>query len=393
MTTTKTQTKKTTAKAKHQPKGSVAYHLAKSLVSVAHHPHTGRVIRHHHTSHGALLIALLLTGVLLFSNLGALRAYGVMQGGSHTVTVNVAGAPPSVGADITFPATNTVTKSEQLQVRGTCPAGLLVATYNNGTFAGSSVCTTGGDYANTIQLVVGVNILQSQNYDGLNQPGPVTAQVIVTREQEPVIITPAEPVTPIVATTPEDVKPDPTRPVIVEPTPQPSTNPCFNESKDATFNPDAPVIIASCITRSISAGQTVKLPIRVTGGTLPYALSINWGDGITDLKSVLDREYHIYEHTYHTAGIVGVTLKTTDAAGVASFLNTVVEVNGKAPIGAAPTTFGNITSGLGSIWTEAPVPLYWAAVALVLGFWFGDIFQRMFAKDKKKPTKHKRRHA
>jgi hypothetical protein len=358
-------------------KGLLAYHIAASLVSIAPHPHTGRTIHRRHTSHGVLLVALILTGVLLFNNLGALRAYGLNSSGSQTITVDVLGAAPTVGADITYPTTNTTTKSPEIQVTGTCAPDLLVATYNNGIFAGSSVCQSDSTYATVIQLVVGVNILQSQDYDGLNQPGPVTAQVQITREQDPVPVISVDPDVPTIAKTPADIAPDLTPPVVA-PAPQPTVNPCFDTSKTDALNPANPTIIANCIKRSIFTGDTVTLPIRVTGGTPPYALSIDWGDGFTELKTVLDTEYHNYQHTYKTAGILGVSLKTTDAKGITSFLQTVVQVNGTAAAAGSSSSFTSIISGLGSVWTEAPVPLYVAAVTLVLGFWVGDIFQRIF---------------
>jgi len=396
--TTINKSKKTT-KANPKPKGLLAYHIAASLVSIAPHPHTGRSLHRRHTSHGVLFIALALTGILLFNNLGTLRAFGLQGSGSTTVTVNISGDPPTNGADITYPTNNTITKSPEIQVTGTCPPQLLVATYNNGTFAGSSVCTNDGTYATVIQLITGVNILQSQDYDGLNQPGPVTSQVTITREADPVPISTTDPETPIIATTPADIAPDPTPPV-VEPAPQPEVNPCFDTSKTDELNPEEPTIIANCIKRSVFTGDTVTVPIRIAGGTGPYALSIDWGDGIVELKTVLDSEYHDYQHTYKTAGIIGIKLKTTDAKGITSFLQTVVQVNGAATPGATTSTFNNITNGLGSIWTEAPVPLYVAAVTLVLGFWVGDIFQRLFAKDnrgtkgkKRSPPYSRHRHA
>lgn len=394
--------KKTTNKSKKTTKvtkGLLAYHIAASLVSIAPYPHTGRSLHRRHTSHGVLFLALILTGILLFNNLGTLRAFGLQGSGSTTVTVNVAGAPPTVGADITFPTTNTTTKSPEIKVTGTCPTQLLVAIYNNGIFAGSSVCTNAGDYAITIQLTVGVNILQSQDYDGLNQPGPATGQVHITREQDPVPITSTNPETPVIATTPADIAPNLTPPVVT-PAPQPSVNPCFDTSKTDTLNPTNPTIIANCIKRNIFAGNIVTVPIRITGGTAPYALWIDWGDNTTELKTVLDTKYHDYQHTYKIAGIINVSLKTTDAAGVTSFLQTVVQVNGSATPATTATPFNNITNGLSSVWTEAPVPLYVAAVTLVVGFWVGDIFQRLFVKDSKgvkgrkyPPTYNRHRHA
>ena len=375
--TRKTIKNKKINKAPKVTRGILAYHIVASLVSIAPYHHTGRSIHRRHTSHGVLFVALLLTGILLFNNLGALRAYGLTGGGSQTVSVNVLGKPPTIGANITYPTTNTTTKSSQIQVVGTCQPSTLVATYNNGIFAGSSMCSAGGDYATIIQLIVGLNILQSQDYDGLNQPGPVTAQVQISREQNLVPSISVNPNIPVIAKKPADIAQS-LAPPVVEPAAQPVTNPCFDTSKTDSLNLANPTIIANCIQRSIFAGDTITLPVRIIGGTAPYALSVDWGDGLTDLKTVLDTSYHDYQHTYKTAGIINIYLKTTDAKGLTSFLQTVVQVNGIPAAGTATPGLGSIVSGLGSIWTEAPVPLYVAAVTLVLGFWVGDIFQRIF---------------
>lgn len=375
--TRKTIKNKKINKAPKVTRGILAYHIVASLVSIAPYHHTGRTIHRRHTSHGVLFVALLLTGILLFNNLGALRAYGLTSGGSQTVSVNVLGKPPTIGANITYPTTNTTTKSSQIQVVGTCQPSTLVATYNNGIFAGSSMCSTSGDYATVIQLIVGLNILQSQDYDGLNQPGPVTAQVQISREQNPVPSVSVNPNIPVIAKKPADIAQS-LAPPVVEPAAQPATNPCFDTSKTDALNLANPTIIANCIQRSIFAGEMITLPLRIIGGTAPYALSIDWGDGLTDLKTVLDTSYHDYQHTYKTAGIINIYLKTTDARGLTSFLQTVIQVNGTPAAGTATSGLGSIVSGLSSIWTEAPVPLYVAAVTLVLGFWVGDIFQRIF---------------
>jgi len=378
---------KKTTKTSKPTKGVLAYHIAKSLVSVTSHPHTGRAIHPRHTSHGVLLIALVLTGILLFSNMGALRAYGVVSGGSRTITVNIAGNPPTVGAQITFPQTKSTTKSSQVQVAGTCEASTLVATYKNGSFAGSSVCSSSGDFATVVQLAIGTNLLQSQNYDALNQPGPVTDQIQIIREHLPaeVMLTAS---IPTIATTAADITSVPSIPSAT-PAPQPVTAPCYTPSNGTSATSTDPAIVANCIHRDISVGQKVTVPIRVTGGDAPYALSINWGDDLVDLKSVNDSAFYNYDHIYKTSGVHNVGLKITDSKGASSFLQTVVQVNGNTTAGTGSTsTFGAITAGIGSIWTEVPVPLYWAAVTLVLGFWVGDIFQRIFAK--KRPTAKRR---
>jgi hypothetical protein len=171
----------------------------------------------------------------------------------------------------------------------------------------------------------------------------------------------------------------------VTPIAAPSENPCYDPIKSDAVSQKVPKIIANCISRSISSGDTVTLPVRVSGDHPPFALQIDWGDGISELKSVLDTRFNDYEHLYVNTGIIDVKLKTTDSKGASSFLQTVVQVNSEPSGSAAPGaagSFGNITAGLNAIWSEAPVPLYWAAVTLVLGFWVGDIFQRVLAKGK-----------
>ena len=338
------------------------------------------------------MLALVLTGVLLFSNLGALRAFGLSSSGSRVITVNILGDPPTIGAEIEFPITNTSTKSPITIVSGSCQPETLVATYRDGTFAGSTACNGGGTYLMSVQLNVGTNVLQTLNYDSFNQPGPATAAVYIIRIQDPVPVTPTSSSTPSdptvkpIASIPADLKPTPTPIVVTTPVPQPAENPCYDITRDADLALANPTIMANCINRSIFTGEKITLPIRVSGGLAPFALSIDWGDGITELKSVADTDYHDYEHVYQSSGIINVALKTTDSNGSTSFLQTVVQVNGNSAGTATPAgpsgTFATISAGLSSIWTQAPIPLYWAAVTLVLGFWVGDIVQRVLAKGK-----------
>ncbi|MBC7459528.1 hypothetical protein H7200_02325 [Candidatus Saccharibacteria bacterium] len=386
------KTKVTAKKTIKQPSknASLAYHIVTSFLSVAPHPHSGRALHHRNTSHGALLIALLITGVLLFSNLGALKAYGVTNSGSHTVTVNVAGAPPTVGADIIFPTHDSLTQSNFIEVRGTCEAGTLVAVYNNGVFAGSTMCTPTGEYAVTITLQIGTNILQSQNYDGLNQAGPITTQVIITRQAVVDQSSPNQsPTFPAIALLPQDITSNPSPP-LVDPAPQPAINPCFNDLRVQDKASLTPIIYVSCIHRTIFVGETLNLPMIINGGLAPYALKIDWGNDVSDLKSITDSTYRNFQHRYENAGTISIQLRTTDARGNESFLQTIVQVNG-SPLNTG-SNFASITDGFESIWTDAPVPLYWVAVTLVLGFWIGDIFQRYF-RGKKTKIVHRRRHA
>lgn len=362
------------------------HHVISSLVTVAPHSHTGKRAPHHHTSHGFLLIALLFTGILLFSNLGVLRAYGLTSDGSVNVSVSIYGDPPTEGAVILFPETDTETDHRYIAVTGTCPDQTLVSIYRNGDFAGSTICDA-DEFSVTIQLVADTNVLQAQNYDGANQPGPTTSQVVITYNPPvPTQLSVNPEVDAEVATTPDHVKKDPT-PVIPAPTaPQPSANPCFNLDAKTSSQANGPMISVGCIHRNIYAGETLSLPLLIKGGQAPYALSIDWGDGKQDLLSISDSSERSLEHTYSVSGFHQITLNATDVLGATARTQTVVSINGtEAPI----TGIEKIVDTAKSVWINAPVPLYVTAVTLVLGFWIGDIFNRFWGKPKLPGSHHK----
>jgi hypothetical protein len=374
---------------KSAKKTALRSHAASGLLSVAPHSHTGKRLHSRHSSHGFLLVALLLTGVLLFANLGTLKAYGLNTSSGTHISVNVAGDPPTEGAQILFPVTNHLTKISLLQVTGTCPTDTLVAIYNNATFAGSATCSSTGEFAITIQLFEGINTIQAQNYDGLNQPGPTTPQVSITYEPETAASdTPVEPV----VTTPEQLTPIQDVPATPITVPQPSEQACFDLPNDtAVSSAETPTISVNCIYRNIFAGDTFSLDVSVQGGTSPYALLVDWGDNSTDLVSISDNSVHRLQHVYQTSGFHKVVLGTTDSKGVKSQIQTVVSINGAPSTGAPTNPVDDITKNIAAAWLQAPVPLYIAALMLVLGFWVGDIFQRiMLNKHSLHPSRRKR---
>ncbi len=381
---TKQRAKSTKKTKQPQPLHS---HILSSLTSTAHHKHSGKRLHSRHSSHGILLLMLLLTGILLFSNLGALKAFGVSQGGNTTIGASVLGDPPSEGAVILFPETNTQTRSSLLEVSGTCPYHTLVSIYNNGNFVGSTACTSTDTFAIVITLAGGYNTLQAQNYDGMDQPGPATPQHVIFYDV-PVVITPNEP--PIIKQ-PRQLPPiiNPVTPL--PEAPQPSENPCYEkpgEQAKITSNPKTPLISIGCIHKNIFPGDVLSVTFAINGGVAPYAVNIDWKDGNTELKSVTSNINQTATHTYNAAGTYEITFQTTDSAGNKGRVQSVVIVNGEPTTGAGNTILDDIKT----LWIEAPVPLYIAAVTLALGFWVGDVFQRL-TNTSHTIRKHKNRHA
>jgi len=122
--------------------------------------------------------------------------------------------------------------------------------------------------------------------------------------------------------------------------------------------------------RAANPGDTLTWPLLLSGGTGPYAFSVDWGDGTKpDLKSQpLAGEVEI-GHVYAQAGIYHVTVKVTDVNGVSAFIQLVAVANG------TPTNTGG-TSGTGKGGTVIITKVVWwpAVVCLLLllpAYWLG----------------------
>jgi hypothetical protein len=120
--------------------------------------------------------------------------------------------------------------------------------------------------------------------------------------------------------------------------------------------------------RAANPGSTLTWPLLLSGGTGPYAFSIDWGDGSKpDLKSVaLAGEVDI-SHVYSQSGIYHVTVKVTDVNGVSAFLQLVAVANGTPTNtgGASGNSKGGSTTVTKVMWLPAAVclllllPTYW----------------------------------
>jgi hypothetical protein len=105
----------------------------------------------------------------------------------------------------------------------------------------------------------------------------------------------------------------------------------------------------------------------LSGGTGPYAISVDWGDGSpTDLISQSTVGTITLKHTYKTAGIYKVIIKATDKNGGTAFLQLVGQATG--------ATQNNSKNG-GSSLVKTEV-LWWPALAMVpllfAAFWVGQ---------------------
>jgi len=120
-------------------------------------------------------------------------------------------------------------------------------------------------------------------------------------------------------------------------------------------------------------GEMWNWDIGITGGTTPYKVTIEWGDGTTSNRDRTDSDTFTISHAYKNPGTYKPTIRvidsngTSDTAAVLQLLAIVKPTNG-APITSTTTPASGITNYLWLIW-----PTYLAIVLMVLSFWLGEL--------------------
>lgn len=243
--------------------------------------------------------------------------------GSYGLAATKTQAPPAQGATITTPGNGSSFGESPITVSGICPADLLVQVYNNGVMVGSVMCTN-GSFSIQVSLFSGLNELTAIVYDTLDQAGPTSNAVTVN----------------------------------------------FNDSRLTAFG-QLMTLTSSYGRRSAAAGASLAWPVQLTGGTGPYAMSIDWGDATTaELRSESLAGVITLAHTYKKAGIYQVNIRVTDTNGLSAFLQVIAVSNGEVDgsLAAAGTTDkGGAVTKTTILWIPAVVGL----ALLIPAYWLG----------------------
>ena len=239
--------------------------------------------------------------------------------GSIGLQGTISTAPPKSGATITTPSNGAVFSALPITVSGLCPNGLLVKIFANNVFVGSVTCAN-GSYSVQIDLFSGQNDLVARVYDALDQAGPDSNNVTVT----------------------------------------------YNSATFAQFGTQ--IILTSIYAqRGAPPSQELSWPILLSGGTAPYAISVDWGDGSpTDLISQPTAGGFTIKHVYKSAGIYKVIVKATDKNGDTAFLQLVAIATGATQSGSG---------GKSSTTTTRTIIIWWPCLLMipliVAAFWVG----------------------
>lgn len=254
-----------------------------------------------------------------------------IQEGSVGIEARIPSDPPTEAPIITIPRNGQSFSQLPVTVAGVCTNGLLVEIFRNGVFAGSEDCS-GGSFSLQIDLFDGRNDIIARHYDALNQQGPDSSTVSVTYS-------------------------------------------------GATTRTGPKVSVTTAFAkRGAAPGSTLTWPLSISGGTSPYAVSVDWGDSSPpDLLSRSGPGDFIVEHVYGQAGTYNVSIKVTDANNESSYLQVVGVGNG--PIQQTGQ------EGQPSSRTETQTIILWWPLILALllsavAFWLGQRHQLQLIRDR-----------
>lgn len=239
-----------------------------------------------------------------------------VQSGSVGLTGKISAPPPVQGAQISFPTNGQNFGEVPIIIRGICPTGLLVKIFKNNVFAGSVQCIN-GSFSLQTDLFVGTNELVARVYDELDQPGPDSNIVTVT----------------------------------------------FDNA--SLGSPTRVSLTSNYAKRGANPGETLTWPVTLSGGTGPYAFSVDWGDGkepdlfTEPFPGVID-----LEHIYDEPGIFNIVIKAVDTNGVAAFLQLVGVANG--PL--SQSTDDGVSADAESTFTKTKTKVIWWPAAFIVPF-------------------------
>lgn len=232
------------------------------------------------------------TGVIAILTLAALLVWSSSmanaqvenpQSGGIGLQGKISSPPPTAAPTISTPTNGQVISTIPVEVRGVCTNGLLVKLYKNNVFSGSDQCR-GGSYSITVDLFSGRNELIARHVDDLDQQGPDSNVVAVT----------------------------------------------FNDGATRPNLSERITMTSPYARRGANPSDTLSWPIIITGGTAPYALSVDWGDGSqSDVYSITVPGEFTIKHVFSQAGIYRALLKATDKNGNVGFLQLTAIANGE----------------------------------------------------------------
>lgn len=362
------------------------YHLKNAYISwrlrLLKHVHTGRRVHSQHTSYPVLGLLLLSLAAVL-----AQSTFSVHAAGSDSVVVSavVSGPVPTEAATIDTPLEDADFTATPITVTGTCPLHTYVQLFRNGQASGTAMCTQAGAYSIVTDLFSGKNELVVKTYNYANQPG-------LDSEPRHVTYTPPVVVTPPISgsdggTAGSSGNTGGTGSTGSGGTTGGSASGGLSVGPPTVGQPGTtaplgqPLLLRNdYLFRSFVTGQSAGWTVGISGGSAPYSVDVQWGDGTHDLYTSTAADTLSLAHTYKKAnpdGGYAIIITASDAAGGHTTLQVLALV--ADPNAAAGSSSGGSTAGgqtlfglpvmnvIKGVWTS-----YGIVCIILLSFWLGE---------------------
>ncbi len=362
------------------------------------------------------------------------------QAATYDVTAEVHAPLLSTPAVIAQPTDQQHVTTQTITVEGTCPDNSYVNLYREGVLGGNSICSS-GHFSMPASLSLGGNGLQVRVFNVTNDEGPASSAITVYYDLPAEVTPPSSPPTSLQISNVEQAPPA-TGGEIPEITANPTISglaPPFSDVT-VTFYSDPTVcktkadsqgvwtctlptalppgihhVVIEAVTpsgkkftlptfqvrvvqyakpfvltseykyKAHTEGQSLDWKLEIVGGTSPYQLSIDWGDGTISNIVRHDQTQFTISHVYTVAdpsGVYDVVIKATDARGATTILQLAAVVRGGAAI-ATGGPFAGLTDTIRR-WLWVIWPTYMAVVLMAISFWIGEreAYQRFMARRK-----------
>ena len=250
-------------------------------------------------------------------------AQTVNESGSVGVSGVVSAPAPDRAPIISIPNSGATITNVPMLVSGICDADLLVKVFKNGVFAGSAQCQN-GSFSMSMDLFNGRNDLTAKQYDLLDQESPASAIVSVLYSDNSANATAADRVT----------------------------------------------LTTNFAKKGSDPGEKLIWPFAISGGTGPYAVTVEWGDGESSLYSLAVPGEFSIDHTFNSAGSYTVVVKAVDVNGRTALMQVVAIANGSL----SQTGANGSSNGKGGSTTdngsggETKTRILWQPAAIMIPF-------------------------
>ncbi len=391
---------KHSSKRRPTPKKLRAVQTSRHL-RVVQHQHTGHLTHRRTTSYPTLVMIVLCVGVFLASWTRFVGADSFIYPGpvtnSYVVHASVPGPAPTIAPTIESPADGARFVDQPIELSGSCPTNSYVTVYRNGAFSGVALCEAGGTWHLQTALFAGVNRLQARVFSSTDVPGPLSGLVTVTYTPP---LSPTPPTSTPAGGTSGNSYPNDSGPTSAGTSSPPVANHRSTTNASGPVVQGEPLIFkTSFVYEGHYVGTASSWQLAIEGGTAPYAISVDWGDG---KHSLISRQQagpftmeHIYQKTGGYRGSYAPKFTASDAANNQTFLQLLAIVNnppagaGSGHKGIQATLIGgssmsqDVSKLLKYIW-----PGYGMVVLMLASFWLGERREYRSLKPRLKKARH-----